>query len=494
MIRRFSAAAAALSLLVGVSVAVAGTLPPGGSFTDDDGNIHEPSIEAIAGEGITRGCNPPVNDLYCPDATVTRGEIAAFLVRALGLTDDGGGNSFVDDDGSIFEADIARLAAAGITRGCNPPTNTMYCPDAFVTRGQMAALLVRAMGYTDPGVGDLFTDDDGLMFEHDIDRLGTAGVTKGCNPPDNDRFCPDDPVKRDQMASLLTRALDLTPIVPTPTSTTTPTTSTTSTTAPPAAASVLAVGDIADESDCGAVTAAVVDDFPGAPLLALGDLAYPDGSASDFADCYARNWGQFDARVYPVPGNHEYHSADAGPYFDYFGSRAGVDGDGWYSFDYSGWHIVALNSDESMSSGSEQYAWLASDLEASSAQCTIAYWHKPRWNVGLHEPGSTRSDDIWVALKSAGVEIVLGGHDHNYQRWTPQNANGEAVADGIRQFVVGTGGNGLYDQVIDDSQLEVFSNANYGVLKLDLAPDSYTWEFVSAEGGSFTDSGSGTCH
>ena len=136
---------------------------------------------------------------------------------------------------------------------------------------------------------------------------------------------------------------------------------------------MLAVGDIADESDCGLVTAAVVDDYPDAPVLALGDLAYPDGAADDFADCYARNWGQFDDRIYPVPGNHEYHSTDAGPYFDYFGSRAGVPGEGWYSFDYSGWHIIALNSEQSMRPSSEQYAWLIDDLDASSALCTMAY-------------------------------------------------------------------------------------------------------------------------
>ena len=234
MIRRLMVITAALCCLFGVTMALAATLPPGGSFSDDDGNIHEPSIEAIAAEGITKGCNPPVNDLYCPDAAVTRGQMAAFLVRALNLTDDGGGNAFVDDDGSTFEADIAKLAAAGITKGCNPPDNTMYCPNASVTRGQMAAFLVRALGYTDAGAGDLFTDDNGSVFEADIDRLGTAGVTKGCNPPINDQYCPNSPVLRDQMASFLTRALNLTPIVPPPpTSTTTTTTSTTA--APPEA-------------------------------------------------------------------------------------------------------------------------------------------------------------------------------------------------------------------------------------------------------------------
>ncbi len=215
MIRRLLAIATGVFLLAGVTMALA-ALPPGGSFTDDDGNVHEPSIEAIAAEAITRGCNPPVNDLYCPDATVTRGQMAAFLVRTLGLTDDGGGNTFTDDDGSVFESDIAKLAAAGITKGCNPPVNDLYCPDSTVTRGQMAAFLVRAMGYTDNGGGNLFVDDDGSVFENDIDRLGTAGVTRGCNPPANDRYCADDPVKRDQMASFLTRALGLEPLMPPP--------------------------------------------------------------------------------------------------------------------------------------------------------------------------------------------------------------------------------------------------------------------------------------
>ena len=159
--------------------------------------------------------------------------MAAFLTRALDLpataTD-----FFLDDDGTTFEGDINRLAAAGITSGCNPPTNDRYCPDGKVTRGQMAAFLVRAFGYTDNGGGDLFVDDDGSIFEADIDRLGTAGVTRGCNPPTNDRYCPTSPVLRDQMASFLSRALKLAPITPPPPdSTTTSTTGgTTGTTLP----------------------------------------------------------------------------------------------------------------------------------------------------------------------------------------------------------------------------------------------------------------------
>ena len=175
-------------------------------FGDTAGSIFLSDILWMAAEGITRGCNPPLNDRFCPDSLVTRGQMAAFLVRALGLTDRLV-DPFVDDDGSIFEADIERLAAAGITRGCDPPLNNRFCPDEPVTRGQMAAFLVRALGYLDDGGGNLFVDDDGSVFEADIDRLGTAGVTRGCNPPLNDMFCPDDYVTRGQMAAFLHRAL-----------------------------------------------------------------------------------------------------------------------------------------------------------------------------------------------------------------------------------------------------------------------------------------------
>ncbi len=207
----------ALCLLVSAGVtAAADSLPPGGTFSDDNGNIHEGYIEAIAAAGITKGCNPPTNDHYCPDDVVTRGQMAAFLVRALHLTDDGGGNTFTDDNGTVFEDDIAKLAAAGITKGCNPPTNNHYCPNQVVTRGQMAAFLVRALHLTDDGGGNTFTDDNGTVFEDDIAKLAAAQITKGCNPPTNNHYCPNDPVHRDQMASFLGRALNLTPTTPQP--------------------------------------------------------------------------------------------------------------------------------------------------------------------------------------------------------------------------------------------------------------------------------------
>ena len=188
-----------------VSAVIApGTVPP---FVDIADSVHYDSITYIWREGITKGCNPPANNRYCPDGDVSRGQMAAFLTRALDLPG-ASQDYFVDDNESVFEDDINRLAEAGITKGCNPPENDRYCVDRDVSRGQMAAFLVRAFGYTDPGEGDLFTDDDGSIFENDIDRLGTAGVTKGCNPPANTRFCPSQDVSRAEMASFLYRALE----------------------------------------------------------------------------------------------------------------------------------------------------------------------------------------------------------------------------------------------------------------------------------------------
>jgi len=186
----------------------------GQGFFDDDESVFEADIEAISNAGITFGCNPPDYTFFCVNDPVTRGQMAAFLVRALGLTDQGSVD-FVDDNGSIFEADIEKLATAGITLGCNPPANSKYCPDGLVTRGQLAAFLVRAKGYTQTAGGDSFTDDDGSIFQEDIEKLAFAGVTKGCNPPANTKFCPRDNVTRGQMAAFLTRAFEL-PTTPDP--------------------------------------------------------------------------------------------------------------------------------------------------------------------------------------------------------------------------------------------------------------------------------------
>jgi hypothetical protein len=200
------------SATIGLVMATLVVLPPGGTFVDDDGSVHEGSIEAVAAADVTKGCNPPLNSRYCPDDAVTRGQMATFLSRALDL-DAALEDHFTDDDGHVFESAIDSLATAGITLGCNPPANDRFCPDREMTRGEMAAMLVRAFHY--PAVdGDRFVDDDNSVFEGAIDRLAAAGITRGCNPPGNDQFCPGAAVTRAQMASFLTRSLDLDPITP----------------------------------------------------------------------------------------------------------------------------------------------------------------------------------------------------------------------------------------------------------------------------------------
>ena len=193
-----------------VSVAAALALVPGGSFLDDDGSVHEPSIEALAATGITKGCNPPTNDRFCPDDIVSRATMAAFLARSLSLPE--GPDAFVDDDGSPFESDINAIAQAGVTAGCNPPANDRYCPDRPVTRAQMAAMLDRAF-LDGPPVGEPpFVDTVGSPFGAHIAAIADAGITKGCDPPANQRFCPSEYVTRKQMATFIVRALGLSQI------------------------------------------------------------------------------------------------------------------------------------------------------------------------------------------------------------------------------------------------------------------------------------------
>ncbi len=214
MVVRFVVIALFSGLLFGVSAAGADDssgLPAGGTFVDDDDMQQEGYIEALAASGVTKGCNPPVNDRFCPDESVTRGQVASFLVRALDLPPATETNRFTDDDESPHEANIDALVAAGITKGCNPPANDQFCPDRAVTRGEMAAFLVRAFGYEAPDGADTFTDDDHSVFETQIEALAASGITSGCGGTD---FCPERSIKRKNLAVFLVRALGLEPIVP----------------------------------------------------------------------------------------------------------------------------------------------------------------------------------------------------------------------------------------------------------------------------------------
>jgi 3',5'-cyclic AMP phosphodiesterase CpdA len=266
---------------------------------------------------------------------------------------------------------------------------------------------------------------------------------------------------------------------------------------PPGAVRVVAAGDIARcDGFADEATAALVEQVDG-PVLALGDLAYEEGTATDFAHCYGPSWGRFRDRTYPVPGNHEYRSQYAGPYFDYFGARAGRPGLGWYSTDIGGWHVVALNSNCGEVGGcheaSAQHRWLQEDLAQHPAQCTLAFWHHPLVSSSVHHERRTRATAFWEVLHEHGADVVLGGHEHSYERFAALDPAGRVDPSGIRQFVVGTGGGALYGF----AQAAVGSEARidaYGVLLLDLAPGGYQWQFVDVWTGRAADAGQGRCH
>jgi acid phosphatase type 7 len=261
---------------------------------------------------------------------------------------------------------------------------------------------------------------------------------------------------------------------------------------PEGAVVVLAAGDIAE---CGSqgddATAAVIAAYPEATVLALGDLAYPAGSTSDFARCYDPSWGAHRDRTRPVPGNHEYQTLGAGGYYAYFGERAGPDGRGYYSFDLGDWHLVALNSERDVRDGGRQLEWLRADLEGTKQRCVLAYWHRPRFTGGRYADFEDVAP-LWETLARAGAEVVLVGHDHNYQRYAPLDARGAFDERGVRQFVVGTGGKDRY-ALAPDPRREAGSADAYGVLRLVLRPDGYDWAFLAAPGSTYTDSGSGSC-
>ena len=237
-------------------------------------------------------------------------------------------------------------------------------------------------------------------------------------------------------------------------------------------------------------------------VLALGDLQYEDATYEKFTRSYDPSWGRVKAITRPVPGNHEYRQSGAPGYFQYFGSAAGDPRKGYYSFDLGKWHIVAVNSecDEvgGCGAGSPQEQWLRQDLAAHATSCTLAYWHAPRFSSGPHgdDAEAAAMDAVWRVLYEAGADVVVNGHDHDYERFAPQAPSGIADRErGIRQFVVGTGGKSLYGlgaRTIAPNS-EVFHDDTFGVLKLTLHATGYSWDFVPAAPGTFTDSGTASC-
>ncbi len=235
-------------------------------------------------------------------------------------------------------------------------------------------------------------------------------------------------------------------------------------------------------------------------VFTLGDAVYPRGREKEFRKCYEPTWGRHLERTRPAIGNHEYGSGRGEAFFEYFGEAAGPPGLGYYSYDLGNWHIVVLNSACRRAGGCEpestQYQWLEQDLKQNGRRCTLAYFHHPLWSTGPHGQ-KNEMQPLYELLYEFGVEAALAGHDHHYERFAPQDPSGAADPRGVRQFVVGTGGRGgrwfLRERPRGGPNSEVARSGVFGVLKLELQPDAYTWEFLSID-KSFQDSGSQGCH
>lgn len=271
------------------------------------------------------------------------------------------------------------------------------------------------------------------------------------------------------------------PATPTPTSTPPPTGGTSFV--------IAAAGDIANGgSGAKATSDIIVADTSILNVLMLGDGAYPDGTTSDFNNKYDPTWGRFKAKTKPTPGNHEYHSSGAAPYYAYFGNVPQ-----YYSFNIGNWHFVSLNSEISRDTSSTQYKWLQQDLAANvGMKCTLAFWHNPRYTAGSHSDNSGTTP-FWNALMAANAELVLAGHSHIYERFAPMNSSGVVdTVKGLRSFVVGTGGVSTYNDGSTIGKREYYS-LSLGVMKFTMSDTGYSWKFVNTSGATL-DSGTGTCH
>jgi hypothetical protein len=258
-------------------------------------------------------------------------------------------------------------------------------------------------------------------------------------------------------------------------------------------------GDIASCASSGdEATAAVLDGIAGT-VFTLGDNAYDNGTAAEYANCYDPSWGRHKARTVPVAGNHDYYTLNASGYYGYFGAAAGDPTKGYYSLDLGTWHIIVLNGNcaavGGCQAGSPQEMWLRADLVAHPATCTLALWHQPRFSSGTVHPSDPTYQAFWEALYYYNADLILAGHSHGYERFAPQTPAGAADAvRGIREIVAGTGGESHTSFGTPAPNSEVRDGSTYGVLKLTLKNSGYDFEFVPIQGATFTDSGSGSCH
>lgn len=292
---------------------------------------------------------------------------------------------------------------------------------------------------------------------------------------------------------------------PTPTLTPTPTATATPTATPtPTPAILIGAGDIAfcgdapeyqGDEQTAAQIETLIAQYPHAAVFTAGDNVQGEGRGVEFRNCFDPSWGRFKERIRPAPGNHDYMTAGAAPYYEYYGPAAGPPGLGYYSYDLGAWHIVALNSncaDVACGPNSPQVQWLQEDLQRSDKPCRLAYWHHPRYSSGI-TGGTGTVNPFWRVAVENGVDIVVNGHDHNYERFAPLNVEGLPDPAGTRLFVAGTGGAYLRPFAETKPGSEVRITGTNGVLLFELYPDGYTWTFYPVDDPTQVDSGSGTC-
>lgn len=266
-----------------------------------------------------------------------------------------------------------------------------------------------------------------------------------------------------------------------------------------AAPRLIVAGDIAGCDTYGDEETVLLLDRLAGTVAIMGDLAYQSGTDAEFADCYDPTWGRHRARTTPAVGDHEYLTPGAAGYFNYFGAAAGERGKGYYSYTLGGWQVIVLNSVcEQVGgcyAGSPQEQWLRSELAASSAACTVAVMHHPRFSSGKIHGSQPQMTDFWKALYEGGADLVVSGHEHVYERFAPQTPTGTLDNQrGVRQFTVGTGGRLLYGFGSVQPNSEARFSGAFGVLQLTLRAGAYDWTFVPQAGSSYSDTGTGACH
>jgi acid phosphatase type 7 len=256
---------------------------------------------------------------------------------------------------------------------------------------------------------------------------------------------------------------------------------------------LVGAGDISSCSGSGdEATAKLIDGIAGVVFTA-GDNAYESGSTSEYTNCYNPTWGRFKDRTNPSPGNHEYNTSGATGYYGYFGAAAGDPSKGYYSYNLGSWHIVVLNSEISTATGSAQEKWLRQDLIDNQTTCTLAYWHEPRFSSGSTHGSSSAVQPLWQALYDYHADVIVNGHEHNYERFAPQSPSGAADVNGLMEFVAGMGGRSHYGfgSILANSLAR--NGDTYGVLKFTLHSTSYDWQFVPEAGKTYADSGTASC-